>query len=163
MDLIERPIGRRGPAAHSGVREARPPTRPWPHRSRSWSAVGPSRDLEVAWLHASASANRTLGRNAMSSHHQTDSKPGKSDRRVEHHRERQATRAALHVVDLEEVLDPPSAHNIAGAHSEGRTESKHPGSRHWKRPFWVRRAKRPPALRTGRDRLESRSSWRRES
>lgn len=77
----------------------------------------------------------------MSSHHQTESKPAKSDRRVEHHRERQATRAALHVSDLEDVLDPPSVHNITSAVSDGPVEAKHRRFRHWKQPFWKRRTK----------------------
>lgn len=77
----------------------------------------------------------------MSSHHHTASKPAKSDRRVEHHRERQATRTALHVADLDEVLDPPSAHNISTSRSERPVETKHPRFRHWKQPFWVRRTK----------------------
>jgi hypothetical protein len=49
----------------------------------------------------------------MSDQHQTAGKPAKPERRVEHHRERQAARAALNVSDLEDVLDPPSVHNTA--------------------------------------------------
>jgi hypothetical protein len=98
----------------------------------------------------------------MSSQHQTVSKPDKSERHLEHHRERQATRAALRVADLEEVLDPPSAHNIAGAHSEGRIESKHPRFRPWKRPFWAMRRKHPQEPNTRSDPRAGPSSWRRE-
>jgi hypothetical protein len=94
----------------------------------------------------------------MSSHHQTVSKPDKSDRQVEHHRERQATRAALRVADLEEVLDPPSAHNIAGALSEGRVESKHPRFRDWTRPLSVPRRRRPQDPKTRSDGTEILSS-----
>jgi hypothetical protein len=75
----------------------------------------------------------------MSDQHQTPGQPAKSDRRVEHHRERQATRAALHVSDLEDVLDPPSVHNTAAAGSPGPVQAKPRRFRHWKQPFWKRR------------------------
>jgi hypothetical protein len=74
----------------------------------------------------------------MSNRHQTASEPPKSDRRIEHHRERQATRTALHTPDLEEMLDPPSVHNVAGAHSDRPPETKHPRFRYWKQPPWKR-------------------------
>lgn len=74
----------------------------------------------------------------MSSHHQTASRPVKSDRRVEHHRERQATRVALRVTDLEDVLDPPGVHNIAVPSSDHPVEAS---GRRWKQPFWKRRSK----------------------
>ncbi len=75
----------------------------------------------------------------MSSHHQAAGKPAKSDRRVEHHRERQATRAALQVSDLEDVLDPPSVHNVSTSVSDSHVETKTRRFRHWKQPFWKRR------------------------
>lgn len=60
----------------------------------------------------------------MSSQHQAAGNPAKSDRRVEHHRERQATRTALHVSDLEDVLDPPSVHNVSTSVSDAQVETK---------------------------------------
>ena len=77
----------------------------------------------------------------MSSHHRTASKPVKSDRRVEHHRERQATRVALHVSDLEDVLDPPSVHNVEAPRSERPDGERQRRFRSWKKPFWKRRTK----------------------
>lgn len=80
----------------------------------------------------------------MSDRHQTFSyRLNKSDRRFEHHRERQATRTALHVSDLEDVLAPPSVHHVP----EIPTSDYVPGPvaiesrrfRHWKQPFWKRR------------------------
>jgi hypothetical protein len=76
----------------------------------------------------------------MSDQHQTAGKPAKPERRVEHHRERQATRAALHVSDLEDVLDPPSVHNAAMPRSVEPVEAKSRRFRHWKQPFWKRRS-----------------------
>ncbi|MDQ6782967.1 MAG: hypothetical protein M3063_05900 [Actinomycetota bacterium] len=75
----------------------------------------------------------------MGSHHQVAGKPAKSDRRFEHHRERQATRTALHVTDLEDVLDRPSVHNISTLMSDSQVETKTRRFRHWKQPFWKRR------------------------
>jgi hypothetical protein len=60
------------------------------------------------------------------------------------------------------VLDPPSAHNIAGADSESRIESKHPRFRRWKRPFSVLRMKHPQDHNTKSDATENLSEWRRE-
>jgi hypothetical protein len=77
----------------------------------------------------------------MSNQHQTAGKPAKSERRVEHHRERQATRAALKVSDLEDVLDPPSVHNVASSEEPGPVEAQARRFRHWKQPFWKRRSK----------------------
>ncbi len=77
----------------------------------------------------------------MSSRHQTASRPAKSDRRLEHHRERQATRAALYVSDLEEVLDPPSVHNVDASDSERPKVRADSRRRHWKQPFWKRRTR----------------------
>lgn len=80
----------------------------------------------------------------MSNRHQAISHGlSKTDRRVEHHRERQAMRAALDVADLEDVLDPPSVHHVP----ESVTSEDLPRSvvtqrrrlRHWKQPFWKRR------------------------
>jgi hypothetical protein len=76
----------------------------------------------------------------MSDQHQTAGKPAKSERRVEHHRERQATRAALNVSDLEDVLDPPSVHNAAAPGLPGPVAAKRRRFRHWKQPFWKRRS-----------------------
>jgi hypothetical protein len=76
----------------------------------------------------------------MSDQHQTAGKPAKSERRVEHHRERQATTAALNVSDLEDVLDPPSVHNTAAPSLPGPVEPKRRRFRHWKQPFWKRRS-----------------------
>ena len=81
----------------------------------------------------------------MSDQHQTPGQPAKSERRVEHHRERQATRAALNVSDLEDVLDPPSVHNTAAPGSPELVEAKPRRFRHWKQPFWKRRNKRRQA------------------
>jgi hypothetical protein len=81
----------------------------------------------------------------MDDQHQTAANPAKPERRVEHHRERQATRAALNVSDLEDVLDPPSVHNTAAAGSPGPVEAKPRRFRHWKQPFWKRRSKRRQA------------------
>ncbi len=78
----------------------------------------------------------------MSSQHQAAGNPAKSDRRVEHHRERQATRTALHVSDLEDVLDPPSVHNVSTSVSDAQVETKSRRFRHWKQPFWKRRTQR---------------------
>jgi hypothetical protein len=78
----------------------------------------------------------------MSDHHQTAGKPVKSERRVEHHRERQAARAALNVPDLEDVLDPPRVHNTAAIASPGRVEESRRRFRTWKQPFWKRRSNR---------------------
>ncbi|MDQ6838123.1 MAG: hypothetical protein M3137_07305 [Actinomycetota bacterium] len=77
----------------------------------------------------------------MSSHHQVAGQPAKSDRRVEHHRERQATRTALQVtdLDLEDVLDPPSVHNASTSVSDPQVETRTRRFRHWKQPFWKRR------------------------
>ena len=77
----------------------------------------------------------------MGDQHQTAGKPAKPERRVEHHRERQATRAALHVSDLEDVLDPPSVHNTATPGSAEPVGAKPRRFRHWKQPFWKRRSK----------------------
>jgi hypothetical protein len=77
----------------------------------------------------------------MSDQHQTAGKPAKSERRVEHHRERQATRAALNVSDLEDVLDPPSVHNTAPPGLPEPAEAKpRRRFRHWKQSFWKRRS-----------------------
>jgi hypothetical protein len=73
--------------------------------------------------------------------YQTASRPAKSDRRVAHHRERQATRAALQVSDLEAALTPPSVHNNAAPLSERPVEAKDRRSRHQKPPFWKRSRK----------------------
>ena len=78
----------------------------------------------------------------MSDQHQTAGKPAKSERRVEQHRQRQATRAALNVSDLEDVLDPPSVHNTAAPSLPGPVEAKPRRFRHWKQPFWKRRSNR---------------------
>ena len=75
----------------------------------------------------------------MSDQHQAAGEPAKPERRVEHHRERQATRAALNVSDLEDVLDPPSVHNTATPGLPGPT-AKPRRFRHWKQPFWKRRS-----------------------
>jgi hypothetical protein len=79
----------------------------------------------------------------MTDEHQTAGKPAKSERRVEHHRQRQATRAALNVSDLEDVLDPPSVHNAPAPGSPGSpgpVAAKPRRFRHWKQPFWKRRS-----------------------
>lgn len=78
----------------------------------------------------------------MSSRHQTTSKPDKSDRRVEHHRERQATRAALDIPDLDEVLDPPSVHNNAVPGTDSSIAVTHHEYRHGKPSFWKRHTSR---------------------
>jgi hypothetical protein len=77
----------------------------------------------------------------MSSHHQTAGQPAKTDRRVEHHRERQATRAALLVSDLEEVLSPHNVHNIA-AEGDWPVDLRTRRSRQSKQLIWKRRARR---------------------
>jgi hypothetical protein len=77
----------------------------------------------------------------MKSRYQTASTPARSDRRLEHHRERQATKMALHVPDLEEVLDPPSAHNHGTPISDSTDEANRRISRHQKQPFWKRGTK----------------------
>jgi hypothetical protein len=74
----------------------------------------------------------------MRDQHQTAGKPARSERRVEHHRERQATRAALNVSDLEDVLDPPSVHNTAAPGMLGPVEATPRRFRYWKQPFWKR-------------------------
>ena len=84
----------------------------------------------------------------MTDQHQTAGKPAKPERRVEHHRERQATRAALKTSDLEDVLAPPSVHNAAAPHGPGPTESRPRRFRHWKQPFWKRRSTRRQARNT---------------
>jgi hypothetical protein len=81
----------------------------------------------------------------MSNHHQTAGQPAKTDRRIEHHRERQATRAALQVSDLEEVLAPPSVHNSTVPPPDWPVDLKDRRSRQSKQPVWKRRTKRPPS------------------
>jgi len=80
----------------------------------------------------------------MSSYHQTASQPSKSDRRFEHHRERQATRSALQSTGLEDLLDPPRVHNVATSHSEARPEAKDPQWHHGDHRHWARHAKSFP-------------------
>jgi len=78
----------------------------------------------------------------MSSHHQTAGQPAKPDRRVEHHRERQATRAALLVSDLEEVLSPRNVHNIAAPVGDWPVDQRTRRTRHSKQLIWKRRTRR---------------------
>lgn len=81
----------------------------------------------------------------MSNRHRTgQTKPAKVERRVDHHRERQATRAALALAafDPDDIVDPRPLHS-----SPARKERSEPGPleaprrrfRHWKAPFWKRR------------------------
>jgi hypothetical protein len=78
----------------------------------------------------------------MSSYHQTASQPAKPDRRVEHHRERQATRVALLVSDLEEVLSPRNVHNIAAPLGDWPVDLRTRRSRQSKPLIWKRRTRR---------------------
>jgi hypothetical protein len=93
----------------------------------------------------------------MSNRHQIVSRPAKADRRVEHHRERQATRAALHGPDLEEALTPPSAHNVTVSLSNHPVEANRPRFRHWKQAFWKRRTTTRHDRNTAENRLVDRS------
>jgi hypothetical protein len=90
----------------------------------------------------------------MSDQHQAAAKPAKSERRVEHHRQRQATRAALNVSDLEDVLDPPRVHNTAAPTLPGPVVAKRRRFRHWKQPFWKRRSTRRRARNEAITRLD---------
>jgi hypothetical protein len=83
---------------------------------------------------------RSEKEDVMTEPHQTAGTPAKPERRVEHHRERQATRTALHVSDLEDVLDPPSVHNTAAPGLAEPVAAKRRRFRHWKQPFWKRRS-----------------------
>ena len=78
----------------------------------------------------------------MGDQHRTAAKPAKPERRVEHHRQRQATRAALNVSDLEDVLDPPGVHNTPVPSVPRPMPAKRRRFRHWKQPFWKRRSTR---------------------
>lgn len=77
----------------------------------------------------------------MSTRHRSEvPKPAPSERRFQHHRERQATRHALAVHDPEEVLDPRVRHSLHVEHPGEAAETRAPRRfRHWKAPFWKRR------------------------
>jgi hypothetical protein len=77
----------------------------------------------------------------MSSYHRTAGQPAKPDRRVEHHRERQAIRAALLVSDLEEVLSPRNEHNIAAHEGDLPADLRTRRSRQSKQLTWKRRTR----------------------
>lgn len=79
----------------------------------------------------------------MSTRHRNDvPKPAPSERRIEHHRERQAMRLALAAsADPEELIDPRTRHTLHPEH----TGTEHDNSsrrrfRHWKARFWKRRS-----------------------
>jgi hypothetical protein len=81
----------------------------------------------------------------MSVRHRTvEAKPAPAERRIEHHRERQATRHALMAPDPEEIVDPRSHHSLhhpadrqALVQDESHITTRR--VRHWKQPFWKRR------------------------
>lgn len=78
----------------------------------------------------------------MSTRHRSEApKPAPSERRAEHHRERQATRRALAAHAPEEVLDPRARRSLHADHAdrapEGATARQF---RHWKARFWKRRS-----------------------
>lgn len=77
----------------------------------------------------------------MSTRHRSEvAKPAPSERRVQHHRERQAVRHALEAGDPEEILDPRARHSLHVEHPGEELEAD--GShrfRHWKTRFWKRR------------------------
>lgn len=80
----------------------------------------------------------------MSSRHRSDiPKPTPSERRVAHHRERQATRRALAVGDPEEIVDPRPPHTLHLEHAGGELADEAVVAprrfRVWKTPFWKRR------------------------
>lgn len=87
----------------------------------------------------------------MSMRHRSEiPKPAPSERRVEHHRERQALRHALTVHDLDELVDPRVRHTLRAEHAHDEpTQGVRPRFRHWKAPFWKRRN----AVRHGRNLL----------
>ena len=67
-------------------------------------------------------------------------KPAPSERRVQHHRERQATRQALAATNAEEVLAPRTRHTLHVEHPREVAEVGGPRRfRHWKTRFWKRR------------------------
>ena len=77
----------------------------------------------------------------MSTRHRSEvPKPAPSERRAQHHRERQATRHALAVHDPEDVVDPRVRHSLHVEHPGDVAEAGAPRRfRHWKAPFWKRR------------------------
>jgi hypothetical protein len=76
----------------------------------------------------------------MSDRHQTAGRAAKAERRVKHHRQRQALREALHVCNLEDLLDPPSVQNTAKPGRPEPVTARRRRLRHWKQPFWKRRS-----------------------
>ena len=78
----------------------------------------------------------------MSTRHRSEvPKPAPSERRVQHHRERRATRHALAVGDPEDVLDPRARHTLHVEHPGDGLEAGAPRRfRHWKARFWKRRS-----------------------
>lgn len=87
----------------------------------------------------------------MSTRHRSEvPKPAPSERRVQHHRERQAARQALAMHDPEDVLDPRIRHTLHVEHPGEVAEAGAPRRfRHWKAPFWKRRS----AIRHERNRV----------
>lgn len=77
----------------------------------------------------------------MSSRHRSEiPKPAPSDRRVQHHRDRQATRHALALSDPEDVVDPRVQHTLRAEHPGQEPAATMPHRfRHWKARFWKRR------------------------
>ncbi|HVC25423.1 MAG TPA: hypothetical protein VND23_06680 [Acidimicrobiales bacterium] len=78
----------------------------------------------------------------MSTRHRSEvPKPAPSERRVEHHRERQATRHALAASDPEDVVDPRARHTLHVEHPGDAIEVRPARQfRHWKARFWKRRS-----------------------
>ncbi|MDA8297740.1 MAG: hypothetical protein M0004_14360 [Actinomycetota bacterium] len=87
----------------------------------------------------------------MSSRHRSEiPKPAPSDRRVQHHRDRQATRHALALSDPEDVVDPRVQHTLRAEHPGQEPAATMPHRfRHWKARFWKRRT----AVRRQRNRV----------
>lgn len=80
----------------------------------------------------------------MGSRHRSDAaKPAPSERRVHHHRERQALRQALSASDPEDLVDPRRRHSLHLEHAgDLRVDDAPRRFRHWKAPFWKRRSAR---------------------
>ena len=84
----------------------------------------------------------------MSTRHRSEvAKPAPSERRLQHHRDRQAERHALAVDDPDDVLDPRTRHTLQVEHPGTAPVAAAPRRfRHWKEKFW----KRSSALRRAR-------------
>lgn len=77
----------------------------------------------------------------MSMRHRSEvPKPAPSERRIDHHRERQALRHALTVQSPEDLLDPRARRTLRAEHAHDELAPVSPRRfRHWKAHFWKRR------------------------